>query len=203
MTAELRDEGGEPALREIENTLEIIAAREDGGYVTEAMVEHRLRLLGLRGDLLGASPSGDRGVPMRRAPSLRTPVVEGGSLRVRVELSAHGEATEIVRGHAKRLRPSFRLGMEIENVTAATVTVEAPTLEAREGFPVSRWYLVGGDGRAWDGVVEAGETKVVNVIGYLGEPVQPGAKLDPTVRFESLVLHASTRARRHWSREEL
>jgi hypothetical protein len=207
MAAELRDAGAETAFDTIEKTLGIIAAREDAGYITEAMVEHRLRLLALRGDLGGARVCGatDRGIPTPKDDPRLSPlttVVEDDRLRARAELTAHGEATEIVRGKEKQLRSSFRLGIEIQNVSRVTLTLPEPSLEGPVPLPVSRWYVVGSDGRPWDGVIEAGERILVNVIGYLGEPVQPGTTIDATIRLDSLVLHASTRARRHWNREE-
>jgi hypothetical protein len=205
MAAELRAGEAETAFDAIEKTLGIIAAREDAGYITEAMVEHRLRLLALRGDLGRAPGATDRGIPTPKDHprlSAMTAVVEDGRLRARAELTAHGEATEIVRGKEKQLRSSFRLGIEIENVSGATLTLPEPSLEGPVPLPVSRWYVVGSDGRPWDGVIEAGAKILVNVIGYLGEPVQPGTTIDATARLDSLVLHASTRARRHWNREE-
>lgn len=70
------------------------------------MVEHRLRLLDVQ---LGV-----------RAPRFESavfrddnPVTENAALRVRTELTAHGKATELVRGREKAVRASFRLGMEI------------------------------------------------------------------------------------------
>lgn len=66
---------------------------------------------------------------------------------------------------------------------------------------MSRWYVVGTGGERWDGVLEAGDKKSVNVIGYLAEPVPPGTDIDTTIHFEGLVMHAHARARRHWKRE--
>jgi hypothetical protein len=209
MVAVLRDEEETPALGTIEETLTIIAKREDAGYITEAMVQHRLRMLALKASLAPASrretpAEDDRGVPLPAPGRARrmSPAVEDDGLFARCEMTAHGEATEVVRGREKRLRPSFRVGLELENTRGAAITLDAPVVEGREGFPVSRWYLLGGDGRPWDGVIAAGQKKSVNVIGYLGERVQPGAKLDATVHLGSLVLHAATRARKRWDREE-
>jgi len=203
MAAELRDEGGEVAVDAIEATLEIIAEREGAGYITEAMVEHRLRLLDVRRDLVHAS----FGEPASRFGRVAlvgsaSPVMDNGRLRVRTELMAHGEATEVVRGHDKRVRASFRLGMEIQNTSGTRLTLEEPTLVGRVAFPVSRWYVLGGDGEPWDGVIDAGDEKWINVIGYLGEPVQPGTELEASVRFDSLVIPVSARARGHWNRDE-
>src|SRR5262245_4411294 len=43
MAAEVRAQGGEPGLRAIDESLATISERERGGYITEAMIEHRLR----------------------------------------------------------------------------------------------------------------------------------------------------------------
>src|SRR5262245_7787279 len=45
MAAELRARPGSEALAAIDKSLRTIAEREAAGYVTEAMIEHRLRLL--------------------------------------------------------------------------------------------------------------------------------------------------------------
>jgi hypothetical protein len=218
MAGELRTAGGDGAIGAIAETLRIIAEREDAGYITEAMVEHRLRLLDVRGELAtaaGKAPevaaSRDRGVPMpagRRAGELartksssRIQVAEDAALRVRAELTAHGETTELVRGREKALRASFRLGIDLRNLTDEELTLEAPVLEGAAGFPVRRWYLVGGDGRAWDGRLGPRETRSVNVVGYLGAPVEPGAELEATVRLRGIVLHAATRALGRWDEE--
>jgi hypothetical protein len=50
---------------------------------------------------------------------------------------------------------------------------------------VSRWYVLGGDGRSWDGSLAAGQKRAVNVIGYLGEAVN---------------LRPSSKRRRTWAR---
>jgi hypothetical protein len=102
MTAELRERGGDAAQGAILATLKTIAEREDAGYITEAMLEHRLRLLDLRAEL---DPAGsvttlgprDRGVPPaepRRHGEL--PMAQDTALRVTAELLAHGETTELV-----------------------------------------------------------------------------------------------------------
>lgn len=198
LVAELRSEAPDDAKDAIEATLDIIGERERGGYITEAMVEHRLRLLDLRREL------GAGGVSPRFESAVfrdDDPVTENAALRVRTELMAHGRATELVRGREKEVRASFRLGMEIENLSGTKLTLGEPTLEGRVGLPVSRWYVVGTAGERWDGVLEAGDKKSVNVIGYLAEPVPPGTDIDATIQLEGLVMHAHARARRHWKRE--
>jgi len=44
-----------------------------------------------------------------------------------------------------------------------------------------------------------GKVLVVHVIGYLGEPVKPGARIDATVALGSLVIESTTRANRRWN----
>jgi uncharacterized protein DUF4412 len=210
MVADLSQEAPTSALDTIDETLAIIAEREDAGYITEAMIQHRLRLLALRASVgqTGATgrqaPSGGRGVPLPKNGRGRrlSPVVDNAELRVQGEMTAHGEATEVVRGREKLLRPSFRIGLEIENVSGAAVTLETPVVEGGVGFPVSRWYVLGGDGRPWDGTLAAGQQRSVNVIGYLGEPVKPGTELDATVHLGSLALRTTARARRRWNQED-
>lgn len=215
MAAELEARGGEGARADIERSLKTIAEREDAGYITEAMVEHRLRLLGLlrapsKGSTI-AKPAGlnaqsvDRGVPFEPALAklpASAPVVERGALRGRAVLTAHGEATEIVNGHEKPLRASFRVGLELENLSAKKLALELPTIEGRAGYPISRWYELSGDGRPWDGSLAAGEKKVINIIGYLADHVKPGTDLEARVHVQSLVFETKTKARRRWNKPE-
>lgn len=204
MTAELRARGGEAALQTIDDTLGIIAEREDAGYITEAQIEHRLRLLELQRELGGSSLRASAGRLLPRtivgeATREALAPVADATLRVRTDLYVHGQSTEIVHGREKVLRASFRLWLQVENLGTTAITLAVPTLSASVPFPVSRWYLAGQDGRPWDGVVAAGETKTVHVIGYPGEPVEPGTELAAVVRVGSLVIDARARARRHWN----
>lgn len=64
---------------------------------------------------------------------------------------------------------------------------------------MSRWYVAGSDGQPWDGVLRARTKKLVHVIGYAGEAVQPGADVEATMHFESLNLRMKTRARAGWN----
>jgi hypothetical protein len=204
MTAELRERGGDTALGAILATLKTIAEREDAGYITEAMLEHRLRLLDLRAEIDPASSVAtlgprDRGVPPaepRRHGEL--PMAQDGALRVTAELNAHGETTEVVDGREKLLRASFVLRLELENRGGERVRLGPPAILARVPFPVSRWYVVGGDGRPWDGILDGGAKASVNAVGYVGEPVKPGTELEVIVHVHSLVLRARARARGRW-----
>jgi hypothetical protein len=206
MAAELRAEDPASALDAIGDALGTIAAREDGGYVTEAMVEHRLRMLGLSVEL-GMPSAGTRGLALSSTSCVSgsSEWVVAGPLRVRAELSAHGQSVETVRGHEKPIRASFRVGLAIENTGHERLTLEAPSVDGSPiGMPVTRWYLLGSDGRPWDGVIEGGGSRCVNAIGYLPEPAPPGTRLDATVRLRdgsshALELHASTFARKHWN----
>jgi hypothetical protein len=204
MTAELRERGGDAARDAILATLRTIAEREDAGYITEAMLEHRLRLLDLRPEIdpawsVATLGPRDRGVPPaepRRHSELR--MAQDGALRVTAELIAHGETTELVNGREKLLRASFVLRLELKNLGSERVRLGPPAILARVPFPVSRWYVVGGDGRPWDGILDGGATASVNAVGYLGEPVRPGTELEATVHVHSLVLRARARARGRW-----
>src|SRR5258706_9534560 len=193
MAAELRKRPSQTALREIDKSLATIAEREAAGYITERMILHRLRLRDLERELVPAEtlPAGLATRPFAR----ELPAVEDAALRARMELVVHGETTEIVADRPKLLRACFLLRMEIENLAGEERTVKKPEIVAGVPFPISRWYLNGEDGAPWDGVVKAGERKSVHVIGYLGNPLKPGAAIDATIAFESLRLHATTRAR--------
>jgi hypothetical protein len=88
--------------------------------------------------------------------------------------------------------------MEITNLTRRAMTLASPAVRGQAGYPVSRWYVVGSDGKPWDGVLAGGETKSVNVIGYLRDAVRPGTRLDAEVAISSLVVPVTTKARRRW-----
>jgi len=195
--------GAATAIDTIEDTLAVIAEREDAGYVTVAMLDHRVRLLGLERRLTSERGAHGRGVAWAPPSRGLGPVVRNDRVAVRVELSTHGEATEIVRGKEKLLRASFRLGMEIENLTLRDLTLERPVIDARVPFPIERWYVVGQAGEPWDGKLPARSTNRINVVGYLGEPVKPGVALDATIGFASLELGASTVTQKRWNEQAL
>lgn len=181
----------------VQASLDTIFEREAAGYVTEAMVEHRLRLLGLTSGALRGVHDTPRALELRAARS-RSRAVEDDTLRVRTDLVVHGEHTETVGERQKLLRACFVLWMELENLTGEELALTPPAIQARVPFPVSRWYLEGGDGAPWDGKLGAGAKRSLHVIGYLGDVVEPGAVVDATVRFGSLAIPASARARRRW-----
>ena len=201
MAAELRLLGGAPALARIESSIHTIGEREDAGYITEAMVRHRLRLLGLRGEL---EPGAERAYarPIGSPLPSGSPARAGQDTSVRAQLIVHGDTVEQVNGRQKPLKACFLLRMEIENTAPTGITVAAPRLEAGVPLPVSRWYLAGTAGEPWDGRLGRGEKKTVHVIGYTGQALAPGTDVDATIRFESLVLEANARARGHWNEPE-
>lgn len=194
MAAELRSEPRDVALASIDDSLRTIGDREDAGYITERMIEHRLRLLDLGRELRRTS-----GVRFTKVPTIRAPIAgKANDVNVLADLLVHGDTVEIIHGREKPLRASFVLRLDVANASAHDVTLHAPTLEGSVALPVSRWYVVGGDGTAWDGVMKAGEKKLVHVIGYVGAPLRPGTHVDATFRFESLTVAANVRARARW-----
>jgi hypothetical protein len=201
MAAELEALGGEEAVERIDETLAIIAEREEAGFVTEAMVEHRLRLLDVAASLgrpatfqhvLSSSTIGARAARERLA------VAEGDELRVRSELIVHGEKTELIAGKPKLQRACFRLWMQLENTSEDQRVVERPTLDASIPLPVSRWFIEDSPGEEWDGVLRAREKRSVLVIGYVGEPVKAGTDVSAVIKLHSLELPATARARNRW-----
>ena len=196
MAAELRTLGGDAARIGIADSLATIAEREAAGYITEAMVAHRLRLLGVDRELSGASTFAapqavELSQPLRR--------IDGGRLLARMELWVHGATTEWVRGREKPLRASFVLAIELENRTDARRSVKPPVIEASAPYPISRWYVRGESGQPWDGELAARERKVVFAIGYVGEELRPKTRIQATVRFESAAFQLATRARARWN----
>lgn len=207
MTAELAARGGDEARSAIGAALHTIAEREDAGYITEAMVQHRLRLMRLASDIDGTSsmkPS-RRYLPPRtsdaRARRGELPVAESDSVRVQSELIVHGETTEFIGERPKLLRACFRLWLHVENLSDEARTVKQPTLAGKVSLPVSRWYIEDSPGDPWDGSLAPGERQSVLAIGYLGTPVKPAAKLDVSVVFESLQIQATAIARGRWNQE--
>jgi Zn-finger nucleic acid-binding protein len=205
MAAELRAKEDASALASIEETLVTIGKREDAGYVTERMVEHRLRMLDVAEEIFDRQ--GERpGFPeLHRLTASQSPEgtsrcatarVEGDGIRVCSELAVHGERTEIVKGAPKLITSCFRLWLEIENTGDAARTFARPSIDASAAhLPITRWYREGGAGRPWDGVVGAHEKVRVNVIGDIPERVMPGTMIDAKVMLDRLVLHTPTEAR--------
>jgi Zn-finger nucleic acid-binding protein len=192
MVAELRQQGGEVAPKAIAKTLATIAEREAAGYITERMIAHRLRMLDLAKELgraelaHGASTS----ARCRVAPS------ESETLRVCPDLVVHGERVELVNGREKLITSSFRLWLEIENLTNEERRLELPSLEGgRFHLPVSRWYEEGGAGEPWDGTLGAHARVRVNVIGDIPEVVKPGVAIDASITLAAVRMKAQTEAR--------
>lgn len=196
MVDELRGQDPAKALASIDESLHTIGEREDAGYITERMVQHRLRLLAYASEIGHARPARFTSIPAPRV-SIRSTTTSG--LRVRADLMVHGETTELVRGKEKALHASFVLRFDLENESAMPITLRVPTLEGTIALPVSRWYLAGGDGERWNGALRIGEKAIVYVIGYLGEPALPGTEIAATVSFESLTIPVKTRARSRWN----
>jgi hypothetical protein len=196
MVDDLRSEGRPEAIAAIESSLRTIGEREDAGYITDRMVQHRLRLVAY-GEELG-----------RKGPSRFTvfPAVHGvvagrsgAGLMVVAQPFMHGESTEIVNGKEKPLRTSFVVRLSLEN-GGADVELARPTLESSVPLPVSRWYVAGTNGEPWDGALRSGEKKTVHLIGYAGEPVDPGTEVTGMIKIESLTLPLKVRARKRWDR---
>ncbi len=210
MAAELRALGGDGALRAIDKSLATIAEREESGYITEAMITHRLRLLNVEREMrqAGTIPAAlhTRALPFsdleHRAvrPELR--VIDGGSLRVGMELIVHGQTTEWVVNRQKLQLACFLLSMEIRNSSDAERIVKQPRVVANVPFPISRWYSRGENGQPWDGKLKGQERKLIHVIGYVGKPISPKTRVDATIQFESATFHATTWARARWDRVE-
>jgi len=203
MAKELRSEASGDALAAIDRSLRTIAEREAAGYVTEAMVTHRIRLLDLEGEL---DPSDtlplaarSRILPAVGAPlDARHAAAENASLRTRMELVVFGQATEWINDRRKLQKACFALSMDVENLKTDERVVRKPMIEASVAFPISRWYVRGTPGAPWDGKLRAREKKFVYAIGYVGSAVTPETRLDADIHFEAMTLHTSTRALRRW-----
>lgn len=193
MTDELRALGGAGALATLDASLRTIGEREDAGYVTERMVKHRLRLLGLKKELGHGATYLRSPVPPVRAGA----AVDAGGAKVRAELVLHGDSVEVVNGKEKPLDACFVVRLELESA-GGRVTLQAPTLEASVPMPVSRWYVAGTDGAPWDGKLERGERKLVQVIGYTGARVAPGTELAARIHVGSATLDARAKAKKRW-----
>lgn len=208
MAAELRVLGGEGALRSIDKSLATIAEREEAGYVTEAMILHRLRLLDVEREMQKA---GTLALALHPRPlpfsgiehqALRQVDVDAGRLRVGMQLAVHGQTTEWVANKQKLQLACFVLQLEVENVTDAERVVKKPAIVSRVSFPISRWYVRSQNGEPWDGKLGARERKSVHVIGYLGSPISPKTEVEARIEFESSTFRAKTRARSRWDRIE-
>lgn len=200
MAADLATAPSDVARASIDQTLHVIAEREDAGYITPAMVDHRRRMLALAGELDGMRREPGRGVPLSSDAPLGSRAVSahGAGLYARAELFAHGETTERVRGADKTIRASFVLALELDNQGIVRRVLAPPKLEGDAGFPVSSWYLLGTDGEPWDGVLEAGQSRRVNVIGYLEQPIAPGSLAVAQIALADLSFAVESLADAHW-----
>ncbi|MBK7586108.1 MAG: hypothetical protein IPI67_38725 [Myxococcales bacterium] len=196
MAAELLSGPPADAAAAIARSLAAISEREDAGYITEAMIEHRLRLLSVARQLgftVEPRPSAPR--PTGDSPPLTR---ESATLRAAVDLVVHGEHSELVHGREKLLRAAYRAHVRLENLTERPLTLARPELHGAMPFPVARWYVLGSDGRPFDGVLGAREKRSVYLIGYLRSDVSPGDELDATLTVEGLAFDLHARARRKW-----
>jgi len=163
-------------------------------------VSHRLRLLALERDML-PEPHAHHFLLSRTSSRPQPTVVGDATLRAKLELIVHGDTTEWVNNRSKPLAACFVLRMEIENLGSEARSLKKPEIVVERSFPVSRWYASGSDGAPWNGELAGHEKKSVHVIGYVGEPLSPGARVAATIRFESLVLQTTARARARWNAE--
>lgn len=201
MAAELR-QAQERAPGAIAATLVTIAERESVGYITERMIEHRLRMLDLADelhvavDVRGARLTERAAIDAAARCDVASTSAIGRAVRVCSELVVHGERTEIVDHHDKLITSSFRLWLELENRTDAERVIQRPTIEAGSvHLPVSRWYDERGAGEPWNGVLGPGETVRVNVIGDIPEHIAPGTVVDATIRVDDVAISTRAKAR--------
>lgn len=203
MVTELEGIAPDHALAEARRSLAVIAEREHAGYITDAMVVHRLRLRELeRARSTEEDPFHARiGAEARvlfDARARRAPRRVGG-LTLRDELLVFGATVDVVDGRPKELAPCFRLWLSLENASTEKVVVTRPTLSGSVRFDVRRWYVEGTDGAPWDGVLAPGEEKSVLLIGYIAEAIAPGALVDASFSFgDATTAAVSTTALGRW-----
>ena len=202
MVTELEGVAPEEALTATRRSLAVIGEREEAGYITEAMVEHRLRLRDLESKLSAEAehfppePS-MRAQPLRDAREAAEETKLDG-LAVREELVVFGETLETVKGRPKQLFPCFRLWLSLENTTSDRRRVPRPEIVGDVGFDVRRWYVEGTDGEPWDGWLDPGERKSVLVIGYIDQPIQPGASVEADVELDGHAILERASALGRW-----
>ena len=202
MITELDGAPTEVALKEARSSITVIGEREQAGYITEAMVEHRLRLRELEKTRSAGTdrltvPISPRVETLRAARS-SLPEKQMAGLSVREQLIVYGATVETVRGRPKQLLPCFRLWLSVENTSAERRVVTRPELRGEAGFDVRRWYVEGTDGEPWNGSLEPGERKSVLVIGYLQQAIQPGRKVEATLVLEGSAVMEQTSALGRW-----
>ena len=188
MLASLAAEPTPEALEQTRRSLHVIGERERAGYITDAMVAHRLRLRALERRLAPEGPF------VALAPLLTgtarhdqiAPVLVSEGLRLRSELLLFGATTERVNGRDKSLPACFHLWLGLDNDASEDQRLSLPSLRAAEvGLEVRRWYLAGSDGEPWDGRLPAGARREVLVIGDLDQPLAPGRPVTVTVTLGS------------------
>jgi len=203
MVASLRDQDRGASLTALRASLIAISEREQLGYVTDAMVSHRLRLRGLEASLLPVDEARFSAPLSTRAAALRTaraelPVARVLGLAVQSELLVYGATTDIVRGQPKPLLASFRVWLGIENVGSSPRTLSLPSVRGSVPLEVSRWYLEDGDGEPWSGQLDPGEKRSVLLIGYLGEQIPPGAGVLLSIDLDGVKLPLASPALSSW-----
>lgn len=205
LVSELRGQDRGEALVTARSSLATIGEREQLGYVTEAMVAHRLRLRSLEAELLAPGeapftmPLDPRALELRAEREGQAARFQG-DLAVRTELLVFGATTELVRGRRKDLRACFRLWLGLTNLGSTGLTLALPRLEGEAGatFDVRRWYEEDGDGSPWDGSLDPGEERSILVVGYLNERVQPGTSVRARYAVGDVALDETRRALERW-----
>ena len=202
MLAELEAKPAPASLKAARKSLGVIADREDAGYITDAMVAHRLRLRAFeRAKATDASTRAPRSEEATWARGLK----RGGFVRqllgdlaVRSEFLVFGRTLEIVNGKDKELAPCFRIWLELWNGTDRTLSIELPHLEGNATYDVRRWYLEDTDGEPWDGVLGPSELRSVLLIGYVTSPLEPGEVVSTKLMLNGHTLQETTRALGSW-----
>lgn len=202
LLGELAVAGPEAGLAVARASLATIAERERAGYVTDAMIEHRLRLRAFErthADAPGPDERAFREGPSATAARRATLAsFDLGDLTVTPELLVFGRTVEHVRGREKELPPAFRLWLSIENRSHARRVVERPALRSDVPLDTRRWYLEGADGEPWDGALAAGERRDVLLIGWIDAPLDPGSQLAAELSVEGARLPLATTALGAW-----
>lgn len=199
MLSELRMDEPASSLETARESLRVIAEREHAGYVTEAMVSHRLSLRAFErehGQPAVFGPS--EAARALRAERASRPQDSLGDLRVRSELVVFGRTIEVVKGREKELAPCFQLWLEIENTATEPVSLARASMTGTTSFDVRRWYLEGTDGAPWDGALAAGETRAVILIGHVDEPLAPGAAVEARIDLGRGSITRATHALGSW-----
>lgn len=182
-------------------SLAAIAEREDAGYITLAMVEHRVRMLSVAGHFVLDIPAR----PFAPAPTGDQPPTarEDARLRVAADLVVHGEHSEIVLGREKLLHAAYRVHLQLENTSDQSVTVSRPKITGNKAFDFARWYVLGTEGQPWNGRLAPHTKLSVYVIGGTGFEVRPGDDVQATLVIDDIELALATKARQKWYGLEL